>query len=91
MTEHVHEWSWEGGYSKEHRMYVFGIVCICGEYMPLEDATKRLNATERLSAEDARFAVKRIEDHIGYEWDDDEGTMFALDAYADILEGKDET
>jgi len=48
-----------------------------------------LNACEMLSAEDARFAVKSIEAHIGYEWDDDEGTMFALDAYADTLEGKD--
>jgi hypothetical protein len=45
-------------------------------------------ATEALSAENAKFAVKRIEDHIGYEQDGDEGTMFALDAYADILEDK---
>ena len=65
------------------------------EELMIDEAESRLNeyetlkaATEELSAEDARFAVKRIEAHIGYEWDDDEGTMCALDAYADTLEGK---
>jgi len=40
-------------------------------------------ATERLSAEDARFASKRLDNS----WDDDEGTIESLQAYADILEG----
>ena len=84
MTEHVHEWiPWKG------EPWFF--TCKdenCPRVLDILETTERVNATERLSAEDARFAVKRIEAHIGYEWDDDEGTMCALDAYADILESK---
>jgi len=79
MTEHVHEWKWLSGYSKEQKAHISGIMCLCGEQMSIKEAEARLNATERLSAKNARRA------RYGYQYTDvDE----ALTAYADILEGK---
>ena len=65
MAEHVvHEWAWLGAYSREQKAYISGVGCICGEMMDFEEASRRLNATERLSAEDARLIVASTdEDH----------------------------
>ena len=74
MTEHVHEW--ECRYlGIVPRCKVDG----CGIYMHYDELERRLNATERLSAEDARRISNRklpVSEHE------------ELQAYADILEEK---
>jgi len=86
MTEHVHEW---GTRHKRHSIYgdVIEVWCpICCTVMPWIEAKRRLNATERLSALQARELIvfglgsTRIAEPKHAE---------ALRAYADILEGKD--
>ena len=73
MTKHVHEWA----------IHITGKVHCeeCGVVLKPTKADAMLNATERLSAEDARRA------RYGYQYQDVDK---ALTAYADILEGKDE-
>ena len=83
MTEHVHEWKWTevevssplGPFTDKYYR------CLkCSKKMYAHKAEARLNATEMLTAEDARRA------RYGYQYTDvDE----ALSAYANILEGKD--
>ena len=78
MTEHVHKWELCGD------EYEHGYVCYgCTEVMGSDDPqiARCLNATERLSAEDAR----ELANTAGY-W---EGGA-ALRAYANIMEDKDE-
>ena len=83
MTEHlkdkhVHEWT----------ISIGGVFCVnmdCQEEMSFDEAEARLDATERLSAEDAR--------HIIEFWDNSTSMRTVADknlrTYADILEGKD--
>ena len=87
MTEHVCEWK-PDIYEKAY----LGARCDCGETMSEVDVTARINATDRLSAELATeilgFLIRKL-GLAGYL-----GTTVyqdALKAYADILEGKDET
>ena len=93
MTEHVREWKLRFIHCKiiadSHNEDGKWLKTISAE-----EIERRLNeyetlkkATERLSAEDARFAAGRISSHPEV-WDDDEGTIAAQLAYADILEGK---
>ena len=84
MTEHVHEW---GTRHKRHSIYgdVIEVWCpICCTVMPWIEAKRRLNATERLSAEIVNGLLEGDDspDLLIYE-------RVALRAYADILEGKD--
>jgi len=91
MTEHVHKWrfyraSWS--YETMARCTVKG----CNESLDGDEVTRRLNATERLSAELATeilgFLIRKL-GLVGYL-----GTTVYQDAlrdYANILEGKDET
>ena len=85
MTEHVHEW---GTRHKRHSIYgdVIEVWCpICCTVMPWIEAKRRLNATERLSAEIVNGLLEGDDspDLLIYE-------RVALRAYADILEGKDD-
>ena len=74
MTEHVHEWVAIVNKDNWKR-----IVCACGAHMRTHEIEARLNATERLSAEDAAYFAE-------------ETRMISLRdslrAYANILEGK---
>ena len=81
MTEHVHEW---GTRHKRHSIYgdVIEVWCpICCTVMPWIEAKRRLNATERLSAEIVNGLLEGDDspDLLIYE-------RVALRAYADILE-----
>ena len=79
MNEHVHEWVWiyrVGGAGPRY------IGCSqCGEPMNSDEQMRRINATEALSAENARYFAEHT-------------VMIALHGYlldyANILEGKDE-
>ena len=91
MTEHVHEWipralDWD---------HTDGVCCNvrgCGAQMDNEEMNARLNATERLSAEDARVAANDLQQSRQVnELLTDIETIVTLRAYADIREGKDET
>ena len=92
MTEHVHEWKLTVGHSNCkacHYSSIEGVACceICNESIGPTEIERRLNATERLSAEDARQGTEflsRVRNSRGY------GFANALRAYADILEGKDD-
>ena len=78
MTEHTKEWA---------RTLGGTIRCaVCGERMSQTEELRRINATERLTAEDARTATKSI--HLTHQgrWK----VHDALKAYANILEGKDD-
>ena len=82
MTEHVHEW--------ELKAYLYVGVPVfgcaiknCNAVLPVKQAEARLNATETLSAEDARYQATE-HDCMDNKFRSD------LLAYADILEGKDE-
>ena len=77
MTEHVHEWRF--GEDEFGRL-----IFVCGEpdcdvVLKPEEAITRLNATERLSVEDAR----EISGTIYNEWNSDEERLLA---YANVLE-----
>ena len=77
MTEHVCKWEFRGNGDIE-------IMCNhknCWETLSFDQAEARLNATERLSANDARYygelsGITLIRD--------------AMQTYANILEGKDD-
>jgi len=78
MTEHVHEYHPS---RQADRSYL--LTCLlCPDTMTFGQASKRINATKRLSAEDARHILHL---HAANENDD----MWVLNEYADILEGKD--
>ena len=81
MTEHVHEWEICGD-EYEHAYVCYGCTEVMGSDDP--DIARALNATERLSAEDARRGANRI-DLSGHS---DLDVMVRLRAYADTLEGK---
>ena len=86
MTEHVHEWTWLSGYSKEQKAHISGIMCLCGAQLSLEEATKRLNEYETLKRATVKLpagVVKGISS-AGMSMK----TWHALQAYADTLEGK---
>ncbi len=65
--------------------------CECGNTLTIAEICKRANATERLSAENARWIaedyVLAYPEHLGYARSKQTD---ALKAYADILEGKDD-
>ena len=93
MTEHVHEWKWDI-VDNDAWFYCTG----CERPMGALEIEARLNATERLSAEDVVANIAQIE---ACEFECQGGPIElntgyirlrdALRAYADILEGKDET
>ena len=87
-TEHVHEWipralDWD---------HIDGVCCNvpgCGAQMDNEEMNARLNATERLSAEDARVAANDLQQSRQVnELLTDIETIVTLRAYADIRDGK---
>ena len=82
MTKHVHEWA----------IHITGKVHCeeCGVVLKPTKADAMLNATERLSAEDALIIANAI-DKLAYSTDGKDGgkSTKALRAYADKLEGKD--
>ena len=85
MTEHVHKWrfyraSWS--YETMARCTVKG----CNESLDGDEVTRRLNATERLSAEDAHMLYHAAPQRS----DEDYRRKDALFDYANILEGKDD-
>ena len=93
MTEHVCDFSWLSGYSKEQKAHISGIMCICGRQLSIEDAMRRVNATERLSAKRARTASSYAKSAMMPKMDRENnpiaGKVYdALRAYADTLEGK---
>ena len=93
MTEHVHKWrfyraSWS--YETMARCTVKG----CNESLDGDEVTRRLNATERLSAKVARrngVILRLGADRVSYgKQTQGYGDNLDLMAYADILEGKDD-
>ena len=90
MTEHVCVWK-PDIYEKAY----LGARCDCGETMSEVDVTARLNATERLSAKVARrngVILRLGADRVSYgKQTQGYGDSIDLMAYANILEGKDET
>lgn len=72
MPEHVHKWKWVYGLGDG-----IAAACECGVHLAPEEVNRRLNATERLSAEDAKAASEFA------------GRSFGLVAYASALEGND--
>ena len=92
MTKHVHEWIF---HIEDDGVWWF--YCKCGAILTREEAEARLNATERLSAEDARANILQIE---SCEFECQAGPIELntgyirlrddLQAYVDILEGKDD-
>ncbi len=77
MKEHVHDWV-IGAYEISGAPQAYPYCIECGLPMPRNEAESRLNATERLSAEDAR----EIERYVKYAGDQ----APELSAYADALE-----
>ena len=75
MTEHVHEWIPE-----VYGQGFIGASCECEEVLTEAEVGLRLNATERLSAEDARTVSRG--------WRPEERLNVVLRAYADTLEEK---
>ncbi len=76
MTEHVHEWHGSPFSTRFACLY-------CSEVLTLDQVAIRLNATERLSAEDARTQARHSETSQG-----NTPQIQALKAYADMREGK---
>lgn len=78
MNEHEHEWG-----VGLHPKFLHAVVRCkhegCAAWLTIDQANARLNATERLSAEDAKRALSR--------WLPADVSK-AIRAYADILEGK---
>ena len=74
MTEHVFYMDTAEGewYPSVHRL---------GKPVDADEILHRLNATGRLSAEDARYIALNLDQRL-------EGSTGILDDYADILEGK---
>jgi hypothetical protein len=82
MTEHVHEWRF--GEDEFGRL-----IFVCGEpdcdvILKPEDAITRLNATERLSVEEAKVLLGDYPET----YKENVQAVNALRAYADTLEGK---
>ncbi len=87
VPEHIHDWHLAGGIND-----CFAI-CDCDEKMEADELIRRLNATESLSAEDARMASKAIQKII--EWAVPQLTdkrpnitHSELEDYASALEGE---
>ena len=74
--KHVHEWWITDDLGR------IGAKCGCGEEMTGKEVWRRLNSTERLSAEDALYARVEVHKH--------NPVHDALMAYAKALEGDDE-
>jgi hypothetical protein len=77
QIEHVHEW----------HITPYGIKCFdpdCDEQMPSGEGDRRLNATDRLSAEDVKAMVFVSEHNESLSFND----ICKLRVYADIREGK---
>ena len=89
MTEHVHRWYLYGvGHSPDANLRA---VCLeCKEQMTVWDIEARLNATERLSAEDAQHLLSMWQAYIAPKMSGWDTSAANLGAYANILEGKDE-
>ncbi len=89
MTEHVHEWRWTDVH-RSHLVREMKWKCVhCPAMLPIAEAENRLNATSRLSADDARVIAGGCET----EWNpqlypNESEAANMLHAYADILEGK---
>ncbi len=75
MTECKHKWEMTNN---------MPICVVCKTYMPIKEAAARLNATERLSAEDARMASLFITPECNIEY----RLLACLFAYADAMEDK---
>ena len=97
MTEHVHEW--EMFFDIEDCRQVVIALCAdqnCSSELSWDEINMRLNATERLSAEVARKSSGSVmchqHDRCAYQSEIDEVQIEidALEAYADLLEGKDD-
>jgi hypothetical protein len=101
MTEHVHEWAIDHQIVDPDGPLPIGQVfayCGCGEELRENDIFRRVNATEKLSADNARMAADFIHTEEGYKWEKEteerERTwnlheeFDALQAYASALEGK---
>jgi len=86
MTEHVHEWGHllVGFRSAPH---IDKYICDCGADLGNKEVERRLNATERLSALQAKELIVFA---MGSTRVSQPELADALQAYADILEGKDE-
>ena len=54
MTEHVHEWEWI--YRTDGRGPRYVVCCHCAEPISHDEQMRRINATEMLSAEQAKDA-----------------------------------
>jgi len=81
MTDHVHEW-WGDDQ---------GAVCgadSCEETLSQKEASRRLNATERLLAKGAEVAARELPDAYGPAGDNLARLAEALMAYAAVLEGR---
>ena len=98
MNEHVHEWQISAGWFNEP-CAVYKAFCIayedCKAVLHPAEINRRLNATERLSAKVARrngVILRLGADRVSYgKQTQGYGDSLDLMAYADILEGKDET
>ena len=85
MTEHVHEWRWQDN-GEGYYWFFCDNGPDCNAELDTEEAEARLNATERLSAEDAKEAERFVPS-----WEVKHNQIKdALKDYANILEGKDE-
>ena len=91
MSDHVHEWRWHSMYLED------GIDCrLCAEddsidyqaaWMDNDEVIRRLNATERLSVEEAQFA--EADGYGENEFGERAPWQDAVLAYAAVLEGED--
>ena len=94
MDEHVHEWVFAETKRFKGPTAIFGcIVAVasckhCGLEMGPTQMEARLNATERLSAEDATFAHAIIAEHTSMGVN--HIVCKRLFSYTNILEGKDD-
>ena len=89
MSEHVHEWGFPELAPADIKNFAWCEIAGCIATLTIEEVVCRLNATERLSAEDARETA----DDVHGDWWPLEGTSpyeDALRAYAAALEGDDD-
>jgi hypothetical protein len=91
VTEHVHEWEleqeWSGFMEEPPEFDGYRIVCNCGERRRISEPeiARRLNATERLSAELIREELGSY----AKDWTGWDKLRTAAWAYASALEGED--
>ena len=91
MSNHVHEWSVDHEVLEEisplgipyGRVFAY---CGCGENIFNDEIVRRLNATERLNAEDAIAFIE----HMQSEWQGHSALAVMLEAYVAALEGEHE-